>query len=93
MLNYFLNDCHKIVNLFNMLISIILVIKLILIEQFALTNCHLDIVKTNRNNPMFNLTYSQKTLDDSISYTDYLITIYSSSTTKPCLYFCKYSKP
>lgn len=28
--------------------------------------------------------------DDAIGQTDYLITLYSTQTTKPCLYFCKY---
>ena len=32
---------------------------------------------------------SRKTsVDDSISYTDYLIAIYSASEKKPCVYFC-----
>ena len=30
-------------------------------------------------------------LDDPISHVDYLITIYSPSTSKPCSYFCNFS--
>jgi hypothetical protein len=38
---------------------------------------------------------NQKMIDDEISYTDYLITIYSSSAAKPCLYFAenRFSQP
>jgi hypothetical protein len=31
-------------------------------------------------------------MDDSIGRTDYLITLYSTETIKPCLYFCNDKK-
>jgi hypothetical protein len=58
------------------------------INNYHQTSGHM-LHNLNNNNNNKNNNQLQKSLDDSISQTDYLITIYSSTTTKPCLYFCK----
>jgi hypothetical protein len=40
------------------------------------------------DNQLVKTVFKESVLDDAISHTDYLITIYSSTNKKPCYYFC-----
>ena len=49
-----------------------------------------SLVVNINDNQLMKTVVKDSALDDAISHTDYLITIYSSTTKKPCYYFCNY---
>jgi hypothetical protein len=50
----------------------------------------ISLVVNINENQLMKTGVKDSLLDDAISHTDYLITIYSSTNKKPCYYFCKY---
>ena len=76
----------KIMNWIDRLIWRILAVVVVLLVN-VLVDYRLKSIELERS--MLESDRLRASLDDPISHVDYLITIYSPSTSKPCSYFCK----